>query len=123
VDIHRDDCYSFLLIEKGSGSMDVDFVNVQGVVSTLYSGLAFNGDNAICVDKNGNIYVACAGLLNQNNSVVEVNTSGVATTLSTSADFPIGIVINSAGNIFFDNSVNPFGSYSVYGDISMLAAK
>jgi hypothetical protein len=62
-------------------------------------------------------------VLNQNNSVVEVNTAGVATTLSTVADFPIGIVINSAGNIFFDNSVNPFAAPSVYGDISMLTAK
>jgi len=28
VDVHRDDCYSFLLLEKGEGAMDVDFVKV-----------------------------------------------------------------------------------------------
>jgi AraC family transcriptional regulator, transcriptional activator of pobA len=26
---HRDDCYSFLLVETGRGSMDVDFINVD----------------------------------------------------------------------------------------------
>ena len=36
VEIHRDDCYSFLLIETGEGSMDVDFVNVHLPVSHIY---------------------------------------------------------------------------------------
>jgi AraC family transcriptional regulator, transcriptional activator of pobA len=36
VDIHRDDCYSFLLVEKGEGSMDVDFVNIQLPTAHVY---------------------------------------------------------------------------------------
>jgi AraC family transcriptional activator of pobA len=35
-EIHRDDCYSFLLIETGEGSMDVDFVNVHLPGSHVY---------------------------------------------------------------------------------------
>ena len=33
---HRDDCYSFLLIETGSGSMDVDFINVDLPEAHIY---------------------------------------------------------------------------------------
>jgi AraC family transcriptional activator of pobA len=36
VEVHRDDCYSFLLIETGEGSMDVDFINVELPVSHIY---------------------------------------------------------------------------------------
>jgi len=36
LEIHRDDCYSFLLIETGQGSMDVDFVSIELPVSHVY---------------------------------------------------------------------------------------
>jgi AraC family transcriptional activator of pobA len=34
--VHRDDCYSFLLIETGEGSMDIDFVHVPLPVYHIY---------------------------------------------------------------------------------------
>jgi len=34
--VHRDDCYSFLLVEAGNGSMDVDFVSIALPVSHIY---------------------------------------------------------------------------------------
>jgi len=36
LEIHRDDCYSFLLIETGEGSMCVDFVDIQLPVHHIY---------------------------------------------------------------------------------------
>src|SRR5277367_6558985 len=33
---HRDDCYSFLLVETGGGSMDVDFINVDLPEAHIY---------------------------------------------------------------------------------------
>jgi AraC family transcriptional activator of pobA len=36
LDVHRDDCYSFLLIEKGGGSMTVDFTSIQLPTKHIY---------------------------------------------------------------------------------------
>jgi hypothetical protein len=37
LEIHLDDCYSFLLIETDEGSMEVDFINVHLLTGHLHT--------------------------------------------------------------------------------------
>ena len=114
-----------------SGNCTIRKVTAAGVVTTL-AGLAgpggwqdgtggaarFSNPGGVAVDSAGNVYVADKG----NNSIRKVTAAGVVTTLAGSAEdfygsvdgtgsaarfnYPCGVVVDSAGNVYVADSGN-----------------
>ncbi len=119
-------------------------INSSGVVTTFAGSGAngstdatgatasFSGPWGVCSDASGNIYVADS----RNNKIRKINSSGVVTTfagsgangstdgtgIAASFDFPSGICVDAAGNIYVaDLNSNKIRKITPAGDVSTLA--
>lgn len=84
--------------------------STTGTMTTVATGLQFNGQDGIAIDGNKNLYMTCYSVGSPTNYVIEVKNAGsgaVSTAnniiLTTNVPIPRGITIDQSGNLYVVN--------------------
>jgi sugar lactone lactonase YvrE len=110
------------LYATGTTNGAVYKITPGAVVTILYSGFSFGGQNGIAVDNNNNLYITVFGnnTLTQYNTVTKIDASGAISTITTGLDDPCGVIIDGNGNFYVVNTLN---GNTLAGTISKLTVQ